>query len=671
MRSFGIVEKTHYSPSDEGSNTRQSAMPSTTAHPNAAWFVKELTAARVFEPAQLGPYLAEFKAAQRGGDAPALAEFLVGTGLLTRYQADRALAGAARQLVLGPYFLAEPVGSGSIGEVYQALGRSDRKRYAIKVLPLRSLWNVRQAKAQLAIFAALPAHPAIVPFVDVDSAAGSHYLVWPFVEGQTLAARVRDKGPATVPAALQAMAQAAEGLALCHEFGIAHGLVNPSNLLVGTDGQIRILDLGVGAILSENIADDESMLDTMSAAHATAGMIEYCAPETLNSPTLRDPSGDIYSFGCTFYYLLTGQLPYPDGNVVDKVLAHQTAPPPSARALNPNVPGWIDDLIQRLMAKAPSRRPASMREVSTKLLAGISEEYVELPDAPASEPAPARPSLAPATPQQTIDTPRTAAGGAATTAILRNDEPILLSRPRPISVSEIDFGDYRPPEESDAPGWTTLRPAGDPNAAARPAPAADTVRDAPVRPTRASMPSVPLPVTYSEAPEPIAPAPAPLGAPPALPVFARSWWFRFKSWFNGWRVNPCEIVQLSVYGPAQISPGESVRVQVFAHLPETFDSVHTLSRAFHNDSVLLATGYVDRPVERGANLSLLLKVTNAGVAHSLLTLAWLGQSQPRAFDVHVPWESPAGHTPVTLTVGVNGVAGGELRFPVHILPRRG
>ena len=255
-------------------------MPATSANPSAAWFVKELTSSRVFEPAQLAPYLAEFKAGHRGGDSVALANFFVGSGLLTRYQADQCLAGEAKKLVLGPYFLAEPVGSGSIGEVFQAIGRSDRKRYAVKVLPLRSLWNVRQAKNQLHTFAALPVHPAIVPFVDVDSAGGSHYLVWPFVEGQSLAARVREKGPATVPAALQVMTQAAEGLAVCHAHGIAHGLVNPSNLLVGSDGQIRILDLGVGAILSENIADDESMLDTMSAANAAMGMLEYCAPET-------------------------------------------------------------------------------------------------------------------------------------------------------------------------------------------------------------------------------------------------------------------------------------------------------------------------------------------------------------------------------------------------------
>jgi serine/threonine protein kinase len=649
-------------------------MPATSANPNAAWFVKELTSARVYEPAQLAPYLSEFKATQRNGDAAALANFLVASGLLTRYQADRTLAGAARNLVLGPYTLSEFVGGGSIGEVYQAVGRSDRKRYAVKVLPLRSLWNVKQAKGQVRAFAGLPVHPAIVPFVDVDSAGGSHYLVWPFIEGQSLAARVRDKGPATVHAALQVMTQAAEGLAVCHAHGIAHGLVNPANLLVGTDGQVRILDLGVGAILSENIADDESMLDTLSAAHATAGMIEYCAPETLNSPTLRDPSGDIYSFGCTFYFLLTGQLPFPDGNVVDKVLAHQTSPPPSTRAANPNVPGWLDDLIARLMAKAPSRRPASMDEVVTKLLAGTSEEYLELPESvevPAAELAGATQealaSLLPPVPQQSIDTPT----AMATTANPWAESESIPTRSRllPPSVSDIDFGDYSPPDETDGHGWSKLRPVYE--VPLEPAPAEpETLRD---RPTASRLAKVAptRPVIYTGAASTATPPAAAPQPAPVLPAFSRSWWFRFKSLWKGWRDNPIDIVQLGVFGPNQICPGESVRLQVFGHLPENFDSVYTLSRAFHADSVLLATGYVSIPVPRGANLSLQLKVTNAGVAHSQLQLAWLGQSQPRAFDVHVPWESPAGLTPVTLTVSVNDSPGGEIGFPVHILPRRG
>lgn len=635
-------------------------MPATSANPNAAWFVKELTAARVFEPAQLAPYLAEFKATQRGGDAVALAEFFVGSGLLTRYQADRCLAGDARRLVLGPYFLAQPIGSGSIGEVYQAIGRSDRKRYAVKVLPLRSLWNVRQAKNQVQAFARLPAHPAIVPFVDVDSAGGSHYLVWPFVEGHSLTSRVRERGPASIPAALQVMTQAAEGLAVCHAHGIAHGLFSPSNLRIGTDGQIRILDLGVGAILSENIADDESMLDTLSAANATMGMIDCCAPETLNSPTLRDPAGDIYSFGCTFFYLLTGRLPFPGGNVVDKVLAHQTEPPPSVREFNPNVPGWIDDLIGRLMAKAPSRRPGSIDEVLSRLLTGSSEEYVELPevvDVPEEEPA--AEIEAPASSQ--CETPSDSRPGIA-------DRPTPRSERAPPSASEIDFGNYIPPSDS----------GNSPNGEKEPSLvdlvipdtleliAADTERSI-AQATTKSFAAMPAPVAFYEPPA------APEIAPPApvAPKPTRSVWSRIRSAFGGARPAASDIVQLSVYGPPEVAPGQSIRVQVFAHLPETFDSVRTLSRAFHCDSILLATGYVGRPIERGAELKLVLKVRNAGVAQAELELAWLGQSHPRSFDVHVPWEAPSGSTPATLTVGADGKDPTEVAFPIQILPRRG
>ena len=242
----------------------------------------------------------------------------------------------------------------------------------------------------------------------------------------------------------------------------------------------------------------------------------------------------------------------------------------------------------------------------------------------------------------------------------------------PLSVSEIDFGDYAPSEGGENRDWSTLRsatPAAEAELVPLSVPDVVETRTDAARPTKRSAAALPAPVTYAETVEPVE---SPVAAgPPALPEFARSWWFRFKSWFNGWRVNASDIVQLSVFGPAQVSPGQSIRLQVFAHLPETFDSVYTLSRAFHGDSVLLATGYVNRPVERGANLSLQLKVTNAGVAHSLLTLAWLGQSQPRAFDVHVPWESPAGLTPVALAVGANGQFGGEIAFQIHILPRRG
>lgn len=648
-------------------------MPATSANPSAAWFVKELTNAHVFEPIQLAPYLSEFKSTHRsGGDALVLADFLIKSGLLTRYQADRCLAGAANKLVLGPYFLTEFVGSGSIGEVFQAIGRSDRKRYAVKVLPLRSLWNVRQAKKQLSDFAALPDHPAIVPFVDIDSAAGSHYLAWPYVEGHTLAARVKEKGPATIPAAIQVMMQAAEGLAVCHAHGISHGLINPSNLLIGIDGQIRILDLGVGAILSENIADDESMFDTLSASNATMGMIDCCAPETLNSPTLRDPASDIYSFGCTFYYLLTGQLPYPDGNVVDKVLAHQTLPPPSARALNPNVPAWIDELIQRLMAKSPDDRPAHLTEIRIELESGSSKEYVELPEHPEEKsPEPAA-DFMPSTP---LDVHREIPKSEVTPTQAHVQELTYAPPPRrishqPQSVSEIDFGDYTTPDENDNSGWNTISPLKQVEPLI---PHSETETLQELQSATQTMPSaMPEQFSYIETteaqPEMLRPS---IPSSPVVPKIKKPQWSWFKSLFNRVEKRESDLVQFSVFGPSHLTPGQSVRWQVFVHLPESFESVCTLSRAFHSDSTLLSTNFLDQPVKHNANLGLQLKVANAGVAQSETTLSWQGQSKPRAFDVHVPWECPAGKTTASMFVDIDGVLVGEFSFQIHILPRRG
>src|SRR5205814_10202201 len=169
-----------------GTRRRMPPPPVNPAPRTADWLVRELTTARVLDAAQLRPYLEEFQAAGSAGDAAGLADFLARSGLLTAFQAGRALAGEANKLVLGPYLLADVIGSGSLGTVFQAVGRADRKRYAVKVLPLRSLWNVHLAKKQVGVFADLPPHPAVVPFVDIDTAGGFHYLAWPFAEGTTL-----------------------------------------------------------------------------------------------------------------------------------------------------------------------------------------------------------------------------------------------------------------------------------------------------------------------------------------------------------------------------------------------------------------------------------------------------------------------------------------------------
>src|SRR5207237_10543075 len=122
-----------------------------------------------------------------------LAEYLVAQAVLTSFQAERLLQGKTQGFVLGPFTLMDSLGSGSMGTVYKARSKNDRKWYAVKVLPRRSMWNVRIARRKVRAFEQCK-HPAVVPFLDVGTAGGMHYLSWPLVEGEVLEKLVQRDG---------------------------------------------------------------------------------------------------------------------------------------------------------------------------------------------------------------------------------------------------------------------------------------------------------------------------------------------------------------------------------------------------------------------------------------------------------------------------------------------
>src|SRR5262249_17290060 len=157
---------------------------------------------------------------------------------------------------------------------------------------------------------------------DVGTAGGLHYLVWPLVEGHTIEAIVQHSGKlAPNLAALYGM-QIAQGLNVSHENNLFHGLVKPSNVMVGPDNQARVLDFGIGWLPVEN--EGESLVDTMSTANTRTSGLDCASPECIMEPTNRTPAGDQYSLGCVLYYCLTGQVPFPEGSAVEKMMAHQT-----------------------------------------------------------------------------------------------------------------------------------------------------------------------------------------------------------------------------------------------------------------------------------------------------------------------------------------------------------
>jgi serine/threonine-protein kinase len=324
----------------------------------------------------------EFLEKNPRAEPPALAEFLVTENILTRFQADRVLQGKTQGFVLGPFTLMDVLGSGSMGTVYKAQSKNDQQWYAVKVLPRRSMWNVRIARRKVRVFEQCK-HPAVVPFVDVGTSGGMHYLAWPLVEGETLDQLVRRTGKLDPGRAAFYARQVVEGLDVCHQQGLFHGLLKPSNLMVGLDQQIRILDFGIGALLAET--EGESLVDTMSTASSLASGLDCASPESIMDPTNLTPIGDQYSLGCVLYYCLAGQYPFPDGTAAEKMMAHQFKQPRPIREIVPDLPEGLVAIVERLMQKAPEARYGSSNEVAEALRPFIKALPVGLPATPLAE----------------------------------------------------------------------------------------------------------------------------------------------------------------------------------------------------------------------------------------------------------------------------------------------
>jgi serine/threonine-protein kinase len=390
------------------------------------WFVWDLRRSNLIDRGQLDQIIGEFLQKNPGAEPPSLAEYLVAQGVITDFQAERLLQGKTQGFVLGPFTLMDALGTGSMGTVYKARSKTDNRWYAVKVLPRRSMWNVRIARRKVRLFEQCR-HPSVVPFVDVGTSGGMHYLAWPMVEGESLDKLVEKQGKLKPQLASHYANQAAEGLDLCHRQNLFHGLLKPSNLMLGPDGQIRILDFGIGCLLAET--EGESLVDTMSTANSVNSGLDCASPESIMDPTNLTPLGDQYSLGCTMYYCLAGRYPFPDGTAVDKMMCHQHKQPTPLKELAPETPDELVAVVERLMQKSPQARYADCREVMEALRPfAVAEAAPQrrtmtmprvLPSKPAPAPAAPAPSAAPAPPVAIPAPPRALARPA----------PVLIARP--------------------------------------------------------------------------------------------------------------------------------------------------------------------------------------------------------------------------------------------------
>jgi serine/threonine-protein kinase len=428
------------------------------------WFVWDLRRSSLLDRGQLDQVVGEFLQTHPRAEPPALAEFLVSRGILSQFQADRLLQGKTQGFVLGPFTLMDALGAGSMGTVYKAQSKNDGQWYAVKVLPRRSMWNVRIARRKVRAFEQCK-HPAVVPFVDVGTAGGMHYLAWPLVEGEGLDVLVQREGKLAPGRAARIVFQVAEGLEVCHTQALFHGLLKPSNLKIGPEGQVYILDFGIGCLLAET--EGESLVDTMSTANSVASGLDCASPESIMDPTNLTPSGDQYSLGCVLYYCLTGRCPFPDGSSAEKMMAHQFKEPTPIRELAPEVPAALVEVVQRLMQKAPENRFGSASELVEALrpLADSGPAAPSLPARPAAARAAAPRAVAPASrapqpapqppPPTTPTTPRPpAAGNLPTRQALRGS-----ASPLPVPASEPTPETAAPPSHREVPGYVSAGPS--------------------------------------------------------------------------------------------------------------------------------------------------------------------------------------------------------------------
>ena len=282
----------------------------------------------------------------------------------------RALQGHS----LGPYVLERFVGGGGMGAVFRALDTTLDRVVAVKVLSRQQSSDVdmlRRFKNEAQLAARLD-HENIGRVYAVGSDAGWHYIVFEFIDGTNLRDLVAEEGPLDLARAIRFTAQVAEALEHAWERSVVHRDIKPSNIIITPAGRARLVDMGLARLPTVSGAPD------LTASGMTLGTFDYISPEQARDPRAADVRSDLYSLGCTLFYMLTGRPPFADGTVVQKLLQHQQTPPPDVAAERADVPAALAGVVERLLRKLPEdryQRPADLVADLVSVAEGLGIEF--------------------------------------------------------------------------------------------------------------------------------------------------------------------------------------------------------------------------------------------------------------------------------------------------------
>jgi serine/threonine protein kinase len=287
--------------------------------------------------------------------------------LITPWHAEKLIQGRFRGFFLGDYKLLNRVAKGGMSTVYAAENRKSREVHALKVLPPSKSGEasyLQRFQREAAIMQRLK-HPNIVRvfgfFSGTDGQADVHFMAMELLEGRDLFDTVNADGPLPCRAAADFIRQAALGLEYAHQTGLVHRDIKPGNLFLSFDQTVRILDLG----LAQDYGSEENL--TRELNERVLGTADYLSPEQAADSHTVDNRADIYSLGCSLYFLLTGQPPFTEGTLVQRLISHQTRTPPPVSEFRSDVPEELIRILLQMMARNRNDRTATAGDVAKRL----------------------------------------------------------------------------------------------------------------------------------------------------------------------------------------------------------------------------------------------------------------------------------------------------------------
>ena len=298
-----------------------------------------------------------------------VARALVAEGRLTRYQANRLLAGRYRGFFIDHYTLLEVLGTGGMGRLFLAEDGDAGERVALKVLSERYQDDAGMlARLQLEARAGQRLnHPNVVRTYGLKQSSDGfnrHYIAMEFVRGIGVEELIQLRGARPWSQASDIVMQAAAGLQHAHERGLVHRDLKPGNLLIDHEGIVKVVDFGLALI--HDRGEDEFSLN-MIFGHDCVGSADYMAPEQAADCSQVDARADIYGLGCTFYAILAASLPFPGVSGTGAIKAHATEAPRPIRERVPDVPEPVAAILEKMMARRPEERFRTAGELQKAL----------------------------------------------------------------------------------------------------------------------------------------------------------------------------------------------------------------------------------------------------------------------------------------------------------------